>query len=163
MDFHTAALKSSPSRNLLSEFSLSVQILLHLSTQNLMLLAELKMYLHEEHVHAGSSRKCLKKYYCQDTTEANPTEADTDAFAVKDEESFTTSKIMEAATNPLDFQQIPIKDLFDFSCTQDWLESFYQIAIPGLDVEVELYELLDLDANGIDNPEFPQADEILDK
>ncbi|KAG2071513.1 hypothetical protein BDR04DRAFT_1117694 [Suillus decipiens] len=66
--------------------------------------------------------------------------------AVEDEGSFTTSKIMDAATNPSDFQQIPIKDLFDF---------FY--------AEVKLYELLDLDANGIDNPEFLQADEILDE
>ncbi|KAG2041213.1 hypothetical protein BDR03DRAFT_1024683 [Suillus americanus] len=83
--------------------------------------------------------------------------------AVEDEESFTTSEIMEAVTNPSDFQQIPIKDLFDFSHAQDWLGSFYQTAIRGLDAEIELYELLDLDAVGIDDPEFPHADEILDE
>ncbi|KAG2033154.1 hypothetical protein BDR03DRAFT_1014523 [Suillus americanus] len=38
------------------------------STQNLMLLAELKMYLHEEHVHMGSVRKRLNWHYCQNTT-----------------------------------------------------------------------------------------------
>ncbi|KAG2041579.1 hypothetical protein BDR03DRAFT_979518 [Suillus americanus] len=168
-----------------------------LSTQNLMLLAELKMYLHEEHVHTGSVRKRLKQRYCQNTTsEVNQSaesscvtaEDDADAFvdpqqtssevhghrglwqiaaqliqAVEDEESFTTSEIMEAVTNPSDFQRIPIKDLFDFSCAQDWLGSFYQTAIQGLDAEIELYELLDLDAKGIDNPEFPHADEILDE
>ncbi|KAG1811283.1 uncharacterized protein BJ212DRAFT_1483937 [Suillus subaureus] len=147
------------------------------------------MYLHEEHVRAGSVKKRLKWHYCQNTTEANPTEGDTDAFgddsqqmsnevcehrgiqqiaahliqAVEDEETFTISEITEAATNPSDFQRIPIKDLFDFSRAQDWLGSFYQTAIRGLDAEVELYELLDLDANGIDDPEFPQADEILDE
>ncbi|KAG1740347.1 hypothetical protein EDB19DRAFT_2024982 [Suillus lakei] len=76
-----------------------------------------------------------------------------------DEESFTTSEIMEVAANPSDFQQIPIKDLFDFSRAQG---SFYQTAIRGLDAEIELYELLDLDADGIDDAEFPQADDILD-
>lgn len=147
------------------------------------------MYLHEEHVRAGSIKKHLKWCYCQNTTEANPTEGDTDAFgddsqqtsnevrehrgiqqiaahliqAVEDEETFTISEITEAATNLSDFQQIPIKDLFDCSHAQDWLGSFYQTAIQGLDVEVELYKLLDLDADGIDDPEFPRADEILDE
>lgn len=81
---------------------------------------------------------------------------------VEDEDAFTTSEMMEAAANPSDFQRIPIKDLFNFSCAQEWLGSFYQTAIRGLDAEIELYELLDLDAEGIDDPEFPQADEILD-
>jgi hypothetical protein len=35
-----------------------------LSTENLMLLAELKMYLHEEHARAGSVKKHLKWCYC---------------------------------------------------------------------------------------------------
>ena len=153
-----------------------------------MLLAELKMYLHEEHVREGSIRKRLKRRYCQNTTEVNPAEDDTNSFgspqqtgsevhehrglrqiaahliqAVEDEESFTTSEIMEVVANPSDFQQIPIKDLFDFSRAQDWLGSFYQTAIRGLDAEIELYELLDLDADGIDDAEFPQADVILDE
>ncbi|KAG1722170.1 uncharacterized protein EDB91DRAFT_1064023, partial [Suillus paluster] len=157
-----------------------------LSTQNLMLLAELKMYLHKEHVHKESVRKWLKRRYCQNTTKVNPAEDDTNPFggpqqtgskvdehkglhqiathliqAVKDEESFTTSKIMEVVANPSDFQRVPIKDLFDFSRAQDWLGSFYQTAIQGLDAEIKLYKLLDLDANGIDNAEFPQADDLL--
>ncbi|KAG1834351.1 hypothetical protein F4604DRAFT_818613 [Suillus subluteus] len=158
------------------------------NTQNLMLLAELKMYLHEEHVREGSVKKRLKRRYCQNTTKVNPAEDDTNPFgspqqtgsevdehrglrqiaahliqAVEDEESFTTSEIMEVVANPSDFQQIPIKDLFDFSRAQDWLGSFYQTAIRGLDAEIELYELLDLDADGIDDAEFPQADDILDE
>ncbi|KAG1727090.1 uncharacterized protein EDB91DRAFT_1061303, partial [Suillus paluster] len=60
-----------------------------LSTQNLMLLAELKMHLHEEHIHTGAVRKCLKWCYCENPTiEINQSaesscvtaEADTDAF-----------------------------------------------------------------------------------
>jgi len=61
------------------------------------------------------------------------------------------------------FQQIPIKYLLDFSRAEGWLRSFFHTAIWGLDAEIELYELLDLDAEGIDDPEFPQADEILDE
>lgn len=164
-----------------------------------MLLAELKMYLHEEHVRAGSVKKRLKRRYCENTTsEVNDQSAESsrvpataedgiDALgdpqqtcsgvcerrglrqiaahliqAVEDEEAFTMSEMVEAAANPSDFQRIPIKDLFDFSRAQEWLGSFYQTAIRGLDAEIELYELLDLDAEGIDDTEFPQADEILD-
>jgi hypothetical protein len=53
--------------------------------------------------------------------------------------------MMHVATDPSDFQQIPIKDLFDFSGAKDWLGSFFHTAIRGLDAEIELYELLDLD------------------
>ncbi|OAX30851.1 hypothetical protein K503DRAFT_778000 [Rhizopogon vinicolor AM-OR11-026] len=70
---------------------------------------------------------------------------------------------MHAATDASDFQQIPIKDLFDFSRAKDWLGSFFHKAIRGLDSETKLYDLLDLNAEGIDDPEFPQADKILDE
>ncbi|KAJ8591591.1 hypothetical protein M405DRAFT_860399 [Rhizopogon salebrosus TDB-379] len=87
------------------------------------------------------------------------------ASAVADEESLSASEseMMHAATDPSDFQRIPIKDLFNFSRAEDWLGSFFHTAIRGLDAEIELYELLDLDAEGIHDPEFPQADEILDE
>jgi len=35
------------------------------------------------------------------------------------------------------------------------------MAIRGLDAELELYELLDLDAEGIEDLEFPQVDDVL--
>jgi len=70
---------------------------------------------------------------------------------------------MQLLGDPSDFQRIPIKDLFDFSRAEDWLGSFFHAPIRGLDAEIELYELLDLDTDGIDDPEFPQADEILDE
>jgi len=70
---------------------------------------------------------------------------------------------MQLLGDPSDFQRIPIKDLFDFSRTEDWLGSFFHTAIRGLNAEIELYELLDLDAEGINDPEFPQANEILDE
>jgi hypothetical protein len=59
-----------------------------------MLLAELKMYLHEEHVRAGSVRKHLKRHYYQNTTdsEANPPEGDTDAFGDSQQ---TSSEVRE--------------------------------------------------------------------
>jgi hypothetical protein len=36
-----------------------------------------------------------------------------------------------------------------------------ETAIRGLDAELELYELLNLDAEGIEDLEFPQVDDIL--
>jgi len=83
--------------------------------------------------------------------------------AVVDEESLSASEMMHTAANPSAFQRISIKDLFDFSRAEDWLGSFFHTAIRGLDAEIELYELLDLDAEGTDDPVFPQADEILDE
>ena len=68
--------------------------------------------------------------------------------------------MMQTAANPSAFQRISIKDLFDFSRAEDWLGSFFHTVIRGLYVEIELYELLDLDAEGIDDAEFPQTDEI---
>jgi len=44
--------------------------------------------------------------------------------------------------------------------------SFTQLvshSYPRFRFEIELYELLNLDAEGIDDPEFLQADEILDE
>ena len=171
-----------------------------LSTENLMLLAELKMYLHEEHIRAGSVKKRLKRRYCdgpnndpdlelsgssgtatQDLDDAGASGDSCQSSAVAresrglqqiaahliqavaDEESLSASEMMHTAANPPAFQLIPIKDLFDFSRAEDWLGSFFHTAIRGLDAEIELYELLDLDAEGIDDPEFPQADEILDE
>jgi hypothetical protein len=173
------------------------------TTENLMLLAELKMYLHEEHARAGSVKQRLKRRYCdgpnndpevnqpsgashtaddpEDGVHASgdscqPSDVVRDSRglrqiaahliqAVADEESLSASEseMMHAATDPSDFQRIPIKDLFDFSRAEDWLGSFFHTAVRGLDAEIELYELLDLDAEGIDDPEFPQADEILDE
>jgi len=50
---------------------------------------------------------------------------------------------------------------------EDWLGSFFHTAIshsyPRFRFEIELYELLNLHAEGIDDPEFLQADEILDE
>lgn len=156
------------------------------------------MYLHEEHIRAGSVKKRLKRRYCDgpncNDPEVNPPSTinlepdDADAYgnscqssfvvresrglrqiaahliqAVEDEESHSASEMMHAAANPSGFQRILIKDLFDFSKAEDWLGSFFHSAIRGLDAEIELYELLDLDAEGIDDPEFPHADEILDE
>ena len=48
---------------------------------------------------------------------------------------------------------IPIKVLLDYSNAESWLGSFYTITIRCLDDDLELYQLLDLDAEGIDNPD----------
>ena len=42
---------------------------------------------------------------------------------------------------------IPIRDLFDFTQSY-WVEAYGKLAMQGLQDELELYELLDLDADG---------------
>ncbi|KAG2113923.1 uncharacterized protein F5147DRAFT_770569 [Suillus discolor] len=68
-----------------------------------------------------------------------------------------------AASASGSFSRIAINDLLDYSCAEEWLGSFYKVAIRGLDAELELCELLDLDAEGIDDPDFPQVDDVLDE
>lgn len=46
-----------------------------------------------------------------------------------------------------DVLSIPIKDLFDYTQSY-WVESYNKLAMRGLQDELELYELLDLDAEG---------------
>ena len=55
---------------------------------------------------------------------------------------------------------IPIKDLFDFTQLY-WVDSYSKLAMRGLQDELELYELLDLDAEGdtVEN----EADEALNE
>ena len=50
----------------------------------------------------------------------------------------------EPSTNML---SIPIRDLFDFTQSY-WVEAYDKLAMWGLQDELELYELLDLDADG---------------
>jgi len=57
---------------------------------------------------------------------------------------------------------IAISDFFDYSRAEEWLGSFYQTALRGLDAELVLYELLDLDAEGNDS-ECPRADDVLNE
>jgi len=46
-----------------------------------------------------------------------------------------------------DALSIPIKDLFDFTQSY-WVEAYGKLAMRGLQDELELYELLNLDADG---------------
>jgi len=55
---------------------------------------------------------------------------------------------------------IPVKDLFDFTQSY-WVDSYSKLAMRGLQDELELCELLDLDAEGdtVEN----EADEALNE
>ncbi len=55
---------------------------------------------------------------------------------------------------------IPIKDLFDFTQSY-WVDSYSKLAMRGLQDELELYELLDLDAEG--NTVENEVDEALNE
>ncbi|KAG1865765.1 hypothetical protein DFJ58DRAFT_150785 [Suillus subalutaceus] len=170
-----------------------------LSTETLTLLAELKMYVHEEHVRNDVVKKRLRCRHCntEDTDKAEPTqivhavggdllgesserEPRSLAFerrgisdvaadlirAVQEEEEISATETMHSVPVSAaggSFSHIAIKDLLDYSHAEEWLGSFYKVAIRGLDAELELYELLDLDAEGVDDPDFPQADDVLDE
>ncbi|KIK72846.1 hypothetical protein PAXRUDRAFT_21515 [Paxillus rubicundulus Ve08.2h10] len=54
----------------------------------------------------------------------------------------------------LPYTPIAIKDLLDYSHAEEWLASFHQTAIRCLNDDLELYQLLDLDAEGIDDPKY---------
>ncbi|KAG2158740.1 uncharacterized protein EDB93DRAFT_1245973 [Suillus bovinus] len=158
-----------------------------LSTETLTLLAELKMYVHEEHVHNDVLKKRLKRQYC-DEKESVETQATNDsdagsggqeqrsiAFerqgirqlahnliqAVGEEEAVVAEEMMHSAPTTDPFTCIPISDLLDYSHAKEWLGSFYKTAIRGLDAELKLYKLLDSDAEGIEDLEFPQVDDVL--
>ena len=63
----------------------------------------------------------------------------------------------ESSPNAL---SIPIKDLFDFTQSY-WVDSYSKLAMRGLQDELELYELLDLDAEG--DTVKNEADEALNE
>jgi hypothetical protein len=83
--------------------------------------------------------------------------------AVDDEEEISAAEMMQSVPNTNSPTHITISDLLDYSRAEEWLGSFYQIAVRGLDAELELYELLDLDAEGVDDQDFPQVDDVLDE
>jgi hypothetical protein len=66
-------------------------------------------------------------------------------------------KLLEPSPDAL---SIPIRDLFDFTQSY-WVEAYDKLAMRGLQDELELYELLDLDADGdtIEN----EADDALNE
>ena len=53
--------------------------------------------------------------------------------------------------------------LLDYSesRTESWLGLFYKTAIQCLDDDLELYQLLDLDTEGINDPDHSHVEDIL--
>ncbi|KAG2096972.1 uncharacterized protein F5147DRAFT_778116 [Suillus discolor] len=166
-------------------FSRFARITPLLSTETLTLLAELKMYVHEEHVRNDVVKKRLQRRYCdtEATDKAEPTQV---VHAVGDDLSGESS---EREPRSLAFERRGISDVAadliravqeeeeEISATESMHSvpigaasaggSFSRIAINELldysHAELELYELLDLDAEGIDDPDFPQVDDVLDE
>ncbi|KAG1727642.1 ribonuclease H-like domain-containing protein [Suillus paluster] len=136
-----------------------------LSTEMLTLLAELKMYVHEEHVRNDVVKKQLQCRYCdtEDTDKAEPTqvvhavgddlsgesserEPRSLAFerrgisdvaadlirAVQEEEEISATESMHSVPVGAvggSFSHIAINDLLDYSRAEEWLGSFYKVAI----------------------------------
>ncbi|KAF9220206.1 hypothetical protein BS17DRAFT_852627 [Gyrodon lividus] len=169
--------------------------------ENLTCLAELKLYVHKEHICDDAVKKRLKcnhadiieeklvggvhylaavvKSRWQQPATSNqqedpardgpsPTARSQGIWedfrsliqAVDEEEQEPEYSAVEMSTATLQYSHISIKDLLDYSCTELWLGSFYKTAIQCLD-DLELYQLLDLDAEGIDDPDHSQREDML--
>lgn len=169
-------------------------------------LAELKLYLREEHMRARSVQTRLKRSFCAaqpalvedpsnqtTTTPSSPvpvapanTEPAANAEAPMAQDTPATTcnstpdlalpgmrgviqELIEAVELDNDEElpepspnalSITIKDLFDFT-EPYWIDSYSKLGMRGLQDELELYELLDLDAEGdtVEN----EADEALNE
>ncbi|KAF8578694.1 hypothetical protein K439DRAFT_1648725 [Ramaria rubella] len=156
-----------------------------LGNNALVTLAELKLYLREEHLHAQAVHTRLKRHFGTNKTsvEVEPTSQATDSAAITSESAVGSSMSTETAMNsdandiatpheepwidtivgelvqaveednsvvstpPSSSLSIPLTDLFDFSQIY-WIEAYEKLAMHGLQDELELYELFDLDADG---------------
>ncbi|KAI6142608.1 hypothetical protein BKA82DRAFT_4360422 [Pisolithus tinctorius] len=149
----------------------------HLLTENLTALAELKMYVQEEHACDQVVKKWLKHQYAEEPTgastagESQPTlrgSGESPLSAVNrqgieqaaavliqgvEEEEVESSSMESPTTNEQQFTKIPIEALLDYSQAESWLGSFYEVALRGLDDDFKLHQLLDLDAEGEDDPD----------
>ncbi|KIO01102.1 hypothetical protein M404DRAFT_29060 [Pisolithus tinctorius Marx 270] len=149
----------------------------HLLTENLTALAELKMYVQEEHACDQVVKKWLKHQYAEEPTgastagESQPTlrgSGESPLSAVNrqgiqqaaavliqgvEEEEMESSSMESPTTNEQQFTKIPIEALLDYSQAESWLGSFYEVALRGLDDDFKLHQLLDLDAEGEDDPD----------
>jgi hypothetical protein len=170
-----------------------------LGNKALLNLAELKLYLREEHLRARSVQTRLKRSFSaapegEDAAaafsqtslplNAAVSESATAELAPAAEVSMAQDTSMELAKQPgmhaiiqklieaveieddeppepcSEALSIPIKNLFDFTQLY-WVEAYDKLAMRGLQDELELYELLDLDADGdtIEN----EADDALNE
>ena len=166
-----------------------------LGNKALLNIAELKLYLREEHHQARSVQTRLKRTFGTALEEVSkispPTNVGTSATtANEDLECAPAADVFMAHASPTpqasgssaagsideqlgmqgivqklidamdtdndsdeppepstDMISIPIRDLFDFTQSY-WVEAYDKLAMRGLQDEVELYELLDLDADG---------------
>jgi hypothetical protein len=175
-----------------------------LGNKALLNIAELKLYLREEHLQARSVQTRLKRTFSTAVEEdaklpnplasltapptAPPTNVSTSTTtADEDSQPAPAADVFMAHTSPTpcgssaansvgqlgmhrivqelieavdtdndldelpdpctDVLSIPIRDLFDFTQLY-WVEAYDKLAMRGLQDELELYELLDLDADG---------------
>ncbi|KIK81256.1 hypothetical protein PAXRUDRAFT_71039, partial [Paxillus rubicundulus Ve08.2h10] len=141
-----------------------------LSTKNLTRLAELKMYVHEEHVRNDAVKKHLNDQEDLEgpasnseglgaTTGRSPSQgisciAQSLIQVVDKEDQEPEYSAAETSSTAQQYSPITIKELLDYSHAEAWLGSFYQTAIRCLDDDLELYQLLNLDADGIDDPDY---------
>ena len=67
------------------------------------------------------------------------------------------------STAPPQYSQVPIRMLLDYSESraESWLGLFYKTAVWCLDDDLELYQLLNLDAEGINDPDHSHVEDIL--
>jgi hypothetical protein len=148
-----------------------------LGNKALVTIAELKLYLREEHLRAHAVKKRLKRSFGTAfgdesvdrsvplATPAHAAEASLPQSASENSEGtapYTEPSIRGIVTALVEAVElddtpppapaaratsIPIKNLFDFTQPY-WVEAYEKLGMRGLQEELELCELLDLDAEG---------------
>jgi hypothetical protein len=155
-----------------------------LRPQAMINLAELQMHLRDEHNRSGVVNERLKRAITSHSNSTQPLEQQQQALESPDEDEIegeptTTSfqgvveKMVERVAEDEDDSnaadegdpneqasrptQIRISTIFDFN-NEHWTRSMRGIAIRGLAEEMELYELVDLDAEGEIDPDYSVHD-----
>ena len=76
---------------------------------------------------------------------------------------YSSIEMTQNSTAPPQYSQVPIRMLLDYSesCAKSWLGLFYKTAIQCLDDDLELYQLLNLDAEDINDTDHSHVEDIL--
>jgi hypothetical protein len=140
-------------------------------------LSELKLYIRDEHIGLSHSKERLKRHFGKaSTTPTQATQPSTGAATSNVETTevqSTNEPLPTEATGPTGFRAIAnrhteqvqlddtdnepvrvpefgvvkVSELFDFS-QKEWVEKYARSSLRNFEEELELYELLDLDAAG---------------
>ncbi|KAG6913948.1 hypothetical protein DXG01_003329 [Tephrocybe rancida] len=133
-----------------------------LGTDLLTALAELKMHIRNEHVQKQSKDRVKRQFKARQatTTSMPPPTPITPVFPEPVTTATSDDDNDPEPSSDIQGIPVPICDLFNFSATT-WVNAYAQVAKLSFDEELDLYELLDLNADGEDDVDV-SVDESMD-